>query len=185
MDPAVCLSYSFRLVSAVSLHCPIIFSMEGHNFTVIASDGEYLQPVENVSSLTLANGERFDILIDVSNHKEKSYVMRFAGSPGEFANCKALSAIAFLQYGHSPVDQTIEPDYEESISVPGKHVNPVPTVELPPNQKLSLSLNYMPASHLTRLTRQTRLSTCCLVTVTEELILIISSLTSTPSQLLF
>ena len=48
---------------------------------MIASDGEYLQPVENVSSLTLANGERFDILIDVSNHEKRTYVMRFAGSP--------------------------------------------------------------------------------------------------------
>merc|ERR1719290_42607 len=134
VDPAICSSYRFRLVSAVSLHCPVIFTIEGHNFSVIASDGEYLQPEENVSSLTLANGERFDILIDVSNQAERTYIMRFVVSPGEFANCKDLSAIIFLQYGDSPVDQNIEPDYEESISVAGKHVNPVPTVELPPNQ---------------------------------------------------
>ena len=37
---------------------------------MIASDEEYLLPVDNVSSLTLANGERFDILIDVSNHED-------------------------------------------------------------------------------------------------------------------
>ena len=70
VDPAVSSSYRFRLVSTVSLHCPVIFSVEGHNFTVIASDEEYLLPVDNVSSLTLANGERFDILIDVSNHED-------------------------------------------------------------------------------------------------------------------
>jgi len=134
VDPAICSSYRFRLVSSVSLHCPVIFSIEEHSFRVIATDGEYLVPEEKVSSLTLANGERFDILIDVSQHKERSYVMRFGGSPGEFANCKDLSALAFLQYGQSPVDQSLEPDYDECISVPGRHVNPVPTVELPPNQ---------------------------------------------------
>jgi len=134
VHPDICSSYRFRLVSSVSLHCPIIFSIEEHSFTVIATDGEYLVPEEKVSSLTLANGERFDILIDVSQHKERSYVMRFGGSPGEFANCKDLSALAFLQYGQSHVDQSLEPDYDECISVPGRHVNPVPTVELPPNQ---------------------------------------------------
>jgi len=131
VHPAICSSYRFRLVSSVSLHCPVIFSIEEHSFTVIATDGEYLVPEEKVSSLTLANGERSDILIDVSRHKERSYVMRFGGSPGEFANCKDLSALAFLQYSQSPVDQSLEPDYDECISVPGRHVNPVPTVELP------------------------------------------------------
>jgi FtsP/CotA-like multicopper oxidase with cupredoxin domain len=134
VQPAECSVYRFRLVSSVSLHCPVQFSIEEHNFTVIATDGEYIQPEENVSSLTISNGERYDILVDVSQHEEKAYVMRFGGAPGEFANCRDLSSIAFLQYGQAVVDQSLEPDYAESILVPGRHVNPLPTVSLPQDQ---------------------------------------------------
>jgi len=135
VHPASCSSYRFRLVSSVSLHCPIIFSIEDHNFTVIATDGEDIQPEENVASLTLANGERYDILVDVSDQEERTYVMRFGGSPGEFTNCKGLAAIAFLQYEDSAVHQRQEPDYEECVNVPGKHVNPLPSVVVPPYQQ--------------------------------------------------
>jgi len=135
VHPATCSSYRFRLVSSVSLHCPVIFSIEDHNFTVIATDGEDIQPEESVASLTLANGERYDILVDVLDHEKRTYVMRFGGSPGEFTNCKDLAAIAFLQYEDSAVHQRQEPDYEECVNVHGKHVNPLPSVVVPPYQQ--------------------------------------------------
>jgi len=134
VHPEECSSYRFRLVSSVDLHCPIQVSIEDHNFTVIATDGEYIEPEENVSSLTLTNGERFDILVDVSGHEERAYVIRFGGAPGEFANCKDMAAIAFLKYGHSRVNQHLEPDYSESINIPGRHINPLPTINLPSDQ---------------------------------------------------
>lgn len=134
VHPEVCSSYRFRIVSSVDLHCPIQVSIEDHRFTVIATDGEYIDPEIDVSSVTLSNGERFDLLLDVSDHEEKTYVIRFGGAPGEFANCKDMSAIAFLQYGSSKVDQKTESDYSESINVPGRHINPLPTYELPTDQ---------------------------------------------------
>jgi len=134
VHPDKCSSYRFRLVSSVNLHCPIQVSIEDHNMTVIATDGEYIEPEEDVSSVTIANGERFDFLVDVSDHEEKTYVIRFGGAPGEFANCKEMSAIAFLRYGHSHVNQKLEPNYSESINVPGRHINPLPTIELPTDQ---------------------------------------------------
>jgi len=134
VDPNECSYYRFRFIGAMDLHCPVQVTIEDHSFTLIATDGEYVIPEEDVATLTLANGERFDILIDVSHHQEKTYEMRFSGSPGDFTNCKGLSAIAFLQYGSSEVDQTRETDYQTSASVPGRHVNPLPTIELPHDQ---------------------------------------------------
>jgi len=134
VNPEECSSYRFRLVSAANLFCPIQVSIEGHNFTVIASDGEYIEPEENVSSVTLSNGERYDILVDVTDHEEMTYVIRFGGAPGNFANCKDISAMAFLQYGSSRINQTMEPNYSESINVPGRHINPLTILELPSDQ---------------------------------------------------
>merc|ERR1719402_1539265 len=135
VDPNECSYYRFRFIGAVDLHCPVQVGIEDHSFTLIATDGEYIIPEEDVATLTLANGERFDILLDVSHHQEKTYEMRFSGAPGDFTNCKGVSAIAFLQYGSSEVDQTTAADYyQTSVSVPGRHINPLPTIELPQDQ---------------------------------------------------
>ena len=58
VDSEECPRYRFRIISAVNLHCPIQFSIEDHLFTVISTDGAYIQPEKDISSLTLTNGER-------------------------------------------------------------------------------------------------------------------------------
>ena len=60
--------------------------------------------------------------------------MRFGGAPGEFAECMGISTIGFLQYGSSEIDQSILPDYSASVNVPGRHVNPLPSITLPADQ---------------------------------------------------
>jgi len=134
VDPSQCSTYRFRIISGVNLHCPVQFSIEDHSFTVIASDGAYIEPEKNISSLTLANGERYDVLVDVSSHDEKTYEMRFGGAPGEFAECRGISTLALLQYGSSQIDQSILPDYSSAINVPGRHINPLPSIILPSDQ---------------------------------------------------
>lgn len=47
-------SYRFRLINAGILYCPIEFSIDSHNITVIASDGRYLEPKEVVSLVIYA-----------------------------------------------------------------------------------------------------------------------------------
>jgi hypothetical protein len=73
-------------------------------------------------------------LVDVKHHEKKTYQMRFGGAPGEFAECMGISTIGFLQYGSSEIDQSILPDYSASINVPGRHVNPLPSITLPADQ---------------------------------------------------
>ena len=50
--------YRFRLLSANYLNCPLEFSIDNHNLTVIASDGKNLEPVE-VSSIIMFPGSFF------------------------------------------------------------------------------------------------------------------------------
>ena len=77
---------------------------------------------------------RYDVLVGVTSHEKKTYQMRFGGAPGEFAECMGMSTIAFLQYGSSEIDQSILPDYSAAINVPGRHVNPLPSIILPSDQ---------------------------------------------------
>jgi FtsP/CotA-like multicopper oxidase with cupredoxin domain len=46
--------YRFRLINAGFLYCPLEFSIDGHNLTVIASDGKSLEPLEVESLIVYA-----------------------------------------------------------------------------------------------------------------------------------
>jgi hypothetical protein len=47
--------YRFRLISNGALICPIKFSIDSHNLSVISSDNHYVDPIE-VESLTIYPG---------------------------------------------------------------------------------------------------------------------------------
>ena len=49
------LRYRLRFINGGSLNCPIMISIDGHNFTVIASDGNPIEPV-TASSLIVFEG---------------------------------------------------------------------------------------------------------------------------------
>jgi len=53
-------TYRFRLINAGILYCPIEFSIDSHNMTVIASDGRYLKSRE-VESLIIYAGMIFKL----------------------------------------------------------------------------------------------------------------------------
>ena len=69
-----------------------------------------------VTSLTIANGERFDFLISTEGKEAKSYQMTFAGAEGSWTDCSGLATLAFIQYEDAPVDQAAVPDYAGGIS---------------------------------------------------------------------
>ena len=48
--------YRFRLISNGAVICPIKFSIDFHNLTVISSDNHYVDPID-VSSITIYPGE--------------------------------------------------------------------------------------------------------------------------------
>ncbi len=46
--------YRFRLINAGVLYCPLEFSIDNHNITVISSDGNYFEPFETDSLVIFA-----------------------------------------------------------------------------------------------------------------------------------
>lgn len=49
--------YRFRIINAGVVACPMQFSIENHTFSVIASDGQPLNPETDVGALTLFAGK--------------------------------------------------------------------------------------------------------------------------------
>jgi FtsP/CotA-like multicopper oxidase with cupredoxin domain len=57
---ALGLRYRFRVVSPGFTLCPVVVSVEGHNLTMIASDGAPFKPIE-AASFIVHPGERQDL----------------------------------------------------------------------------------------------------------------------------
>lgn len=55
-------TYRFRLIGAQSLFA-YRFSIDGHKLIVIASDGHFFQPVQEVDYVIVHTGERYDVLV--------------------------------------------------------------------------------------------------------------------------
>lgn len=89
--------YRFRLINAGILYCPIEFSIEDHNITVIASDGFFLEE-NTVESLVIYAGERYDFIL-TANKMPKNYWIRAKG----LADCSVNKVFqkAILKYNES------------------------------------------------------------------------------------
>ena len=89
------LRYRFRLINAGFQYCPIVFSIDGHNLTVIASDGSPIRPIQ-VESIVSISGERFDFVLDASQIK-RDYWIKLRGESECFDNKLAQRAILRYQ----------------------------------------------------------------------------------------
>ncbi|KAE9019235.1 hypothetical protein PR003_g12899 [Phytophthora rubi] len=79
-------NYLLRLVNMAALS-PIVFSIDDHEFQVVAADSEPLQPSKLINSITLNCGHRYDILVrakasSLNNGKIGSFWMRATGLHG-------------------------------------------------------------------------------------------------------
>ena len=57
--------YRFRLIGAVSAFAQR-FSIDGHSLTTIATDGYFIEPIEEVQSIIIHSGERYDFLLNAT-----------------------------------------------------------------------------------------------------------------------
>ncbi|TDH69301.1 hypothetical protein CCR75_002540 [Bremia lactucae] len=78
-------TYRLRLINMAALS-PIVFSIDDHEFSVVAADGDYLQPSKLINSLMLNAGQRYDIIVKAkipTNQKAvNSFYMRAIGLHG-------------------------------------------------------------------------------------------------------
>ena len=68
-------TYRFRLIGAQSLYA-YRFSIEGHNLTVIATDGQFIEPIE-VDYIIIHSGERYDFLLKTKSETELVSTQQF------------------------------------------------------------------------------------------------------------
>ncbi|XP_075986047.1 uncharacterized protein LOC142983100 [Anticarsia gemmatalis] len=105
--------YRFRVINAEFLNCPIELSVDGHNITVIASDGYDLQPITTTSLVTYA-GERYDFILDANNEID-NYWIRFRGLMDCDEVFTKAKQVAVLHYeGALDVEPAGDPDWYEA-----------------------------------------------------------------------
>ena len=95
-------NYLFRVVGASAGH-PLEISLPGHKMTVIASDGNEIDPISNVDSLIVNSGERFDFYIQTKDYIDrKNYIIIVRSLESLDFNFKPLkvrhAGLAILRY---------------------------------------------------------------------------------------
>lgn len=104
--------YRFRVINAEFLNCPIEMSIDGHNITVIASDGYELEPITATSLVTYA-GERYDFVLDANNEID-NYWIRFRGLMDCDERFTKAKQVAVLHYeGAIETEPEGDPTWEE------------------------------------------------------------------------
>lgn len=130
-------NFMFRIIGAQSEDVPLRLSIDDHHFTAIAADSQNIKPVENLTALWVASGERFGIVVktkekDEYNDKEP-YKIRVYGY--ENPNVKEWKkgpycATALLKYDGQPSSQNqISSDcssWENIDSSTHRILNPIP-----------------------------------------------------------
>ena len=113
--------YRFRHINAGFLNCPVEISIDNHTFTVIASDGNNIVPVQATFLVTYA-GERWDIVIH-ANQAIGNYYMRFRGLMDCDERFTSAFQMAILHYQGSPYENphNITPGY--NLTREGMQIN--------------------------------------------------------------
>lgn len=93
--------YRFRLINSATNVCPYQFQIEGHNFTIIATELSYVEPFI-ADTLIYLSGERYDIVIN-ADKSIKDYWIRVR----EIEPCwKKTEAFAVLRYQNEEVERS-------------------------------------------------------------------------------
>ncbi|CAI5717310.1 unnamed protein product [Peronospora destructor] len=113
--------YLLRLINMAALS-PIVFSIDGHEFRVVAADGDYLQPSELMNSIRLNTGQRYDIIVETISDSVQTPIgpfwMRafgFHGLPWTRGDA-AVAGEGFVYNGRAIVTYGNGNDYAEPTS---------------------------------------------------------------------
>ena len=109
--------YRFRLIGAQSLYA-YMFSIDGHQLTVIATDGVFIEPVM-VDFIIIHSGERYDFLLNTSAPEENYWIraktLEVNTTTGQFLPGHTAEAILHYNTASMPL---LEPDYDQVESTP-------------------------------------------------------------------
>lgn len=116
------LRHRLRFVGGMGLNCPVVVSVDGHQLTLIATDGNPIVPF-TMDSFVIYSGERFDVVLE-ANQPTDNYWFRFNG----LIDCSQMECVqgAVLRYEGAPdQDPSASLTYDPSYS--GVVVNPLNT----------------------------------------------------------
>lgn len=103
--------YRFRIINAGYAICPVEISIDNHTLNVIASDGNYIEPV-SVDSLIAFSGERFDIAV-VADQPIGNYWIRVKGLLDCDERYKKAHQAAVLRYNGAKIElPTVKLSYD-------------------------------------------------------------------------
>lgn len=115
--------YRFRLVGGQSLFAFKV-SVDQHKLTVIAADGFFIRPVEQVDYIIIHSGERYDFVLNANQNPSRNYWMRVEtieinrtsnnGVPPYDSLNNVVQAV--LHYSNAP--EPVGPNYASITSAP-------------------------------------------------------------------
>ncbi|XP_078042066.1 uncharacterized protein LOC144472650 [Augochlora pura] len=104
--------YRFRMINSFCSNCPGELTIEGHNLTVIATDGESVQPVV-VTSIVSYAGERYDFVINTDQSPGAYWIQLRALEECDMG----IQQLAILQYNNASMTPFIdEPTYSGGLA---------------------------------------------------------------------
>ena len=131
-------TYRFRIIGAQSLQA-YRFSIDGHRMTVIATDGNYIQPVA-VDYVTVFSGERYDVVVSANQTEQPNFWMRaetiettvsfhrYAKTLPPYPLISSHDARAVLHYDGSAIP--VGPDYANITEIAKTCTEEAPCVEV-------------------------------------------------------
>lgn len=87
--------YRFRLIHVGPYSCSMIVSIDNHKLTLIATDGNPVEPVE-LDSIMLSAGERYDFVVETKSTIANNFI-KFRGE-GELCGFDRIFQVAKLEY---------------------------------------------------------------------------------------
>ena len=111
-------TYRFRIIGAQT-HFLFRFSIDGHLLTLISTDGNFIEPIHNVSYIFIHSGERYDFLL-TANQAVGNYLMRLETNDVNITNDlppyeNLEGTYAILRYNVSTGDGVIHSSKYEGI----------------------------------------------------------------------
>ncbi|KAG7209468.1 hypothetical protein KM043_015557 [Ampulex compressa] len=103
--------YRFRLSNAFCTTCPASLTIEGHNLTVIATDGVPVKPVV-ANTLVSVSSERYDFIINTDKPVGSYWIQLRGLAP---CNSTEIQQLAILSYAGAGDPTTVAPTYNTTL----------------------------------------------------------------------
>ncbi|XP_046622055.1 laccase-1-like [Neodiprion virginianus] len=107
--------YRFRLITAFSTVCPAQLTVEGHKLTVIATDGQPVEP-RVVDSIVSLAGERYDFIISANQTPRAYWIQLRAIGVCGITRVQQLAVLRYQGHGRYNRPCSESPTYDQGLS---------------------------------------------------------------------